>query len=540
MKNVIKNQKLFFISLIGIIVVSSILIYTYAYQSLQVVYKSGSKEKLTVNAGVLDVTFAVTNRLNITSMPLLSSYKSAEYSEFTISNTKSSDDAAYKVSITDITYTSNLVSSDFNYTLVNADTNEIVSEDNFSNLTGTSIELTDFITLKKNNSVKLRLYLWLKETTSNQNSLENASFKGKIEITSMFDKEVPKKLVDTILTSAETATTNSDATRTIYQETPTTTPGQAVSTETEKTLSKTQDDYGDSYYFRGNVVDNFVNYAGMCWRIVRIEGDGSIKLILASELSCSDTNVTTTSGYATDGAVGVQGTKLTAIYGYKKVEKYYEDDYINSFANTTENVRTKLNTWLQTKITKDSDKALLKNDNWCIGDRITFYDSSYNLISSTKTIGELINTNIPFYYSTNKRFKKDNAPTLKCDGSNERDGEVDKNTIGMLTADETLFAGSSFDSKNFFNNSTYYLNKNATSNDWWVLSLSDFYLTAGGLFSYAMSSTGILNNGSIFRYDGFYSVGGSLAFRATVTLVPSTQITSGDGTVNNAYVVKTS
>ena len=215
MKNVIKNQKLFFISLIGIIVVSSILIYTYAYQSLQVVYKSGSKEKLTVNAGVLDVTFAVTNRLNITSMPLLSSYKSAEYSEFTISNTKSSDDAAYKVSITDITYTSNLVSSDFNYTLVNADTNEIVSEDNFSNLTGTSIELTDFITLKKNNSVKLRLYLWLKETTSNQNSLENASFKGKIEITSMFDKEVPKKLVDTILTSAETATTNSDATRTI-------------------------------------------------------------------------------------------------------------------------------------------------------------------------------------------------------------------------------------------------------------------------------------------------------------------------------------
>ena len=180
MKNVIKNQKLFFISLIGIIVVSSILIYTYAYQSLQVVYKSGSKEKLTVNAGVLDVTFTVTNRLNITSMPLLSSYKSAEYSEFTISNTKSSDDAAYKVSITDMTYTSNLVSSDFNYTLVNADTNEIVSEDNFSNLTGTSIELTDFITLKKNNSVKLRLYLWLKETTSNQNNLENASFKGKI------------------------------------------------------------------------------------------------------------------------------------------------------------------------------------------------------------------------------------------------------------------------------------------------------------------------------------------------------------------------
>ncbi len=386
------------------------------------------------------------------------------------------------------------------------------------------------------------LLVTYKEMNVDQSVDMNKTFSAKANIVdpNNFNPYANSPLKDVIVASANAATTNSDETRTIYQETPTTTPGQAISTETEKTLSKTQDDYGDSYYFRGNVVDNFVNYAGMCWRIVRIEGDGSIKLILASELSCSDTNVTTTSGYATDGAVGVQGTKLTAIYGYKKVEKYYEDDYINSFANTTENVRTKLNTWLQTKITKDSDKALLKNDNWCIGDRITFYDSSYNLISSTKTIGELINTNIPFYYSTNKRFKKDNAPTLKCDGSNERDGEVDKNTIGMLTADETLFAGSSFDSKNFFNNSTYYLNKNATSNDWWVLSLSDFYLTAGGLFSYAMSSTGILNNGSIFRYDGFYSVGGSLAFRATVTLVPSTQITSGDGTVNNAYVVKTS
>ena len=527
MKNVIKNQKLFFISLIGIIVVSSILIYTYAYQSLQVVYKSGSKEKLTVNAGVLDVTFAVTNRLNITSMPLLSSYKSAEYSEFTISNTKSSDDAAYKVSITDMTYTSNLVSSDFNYTLVNADTNEIVSEDNFSNLTGTSIELTDFITLKKNNSVKLRLYLWLKETTSNQNSLENASFKGKIEITSMFDKEVPKKLVDTILASAETATTNSDATRTIYQETPTTTSGQAVSTETEKTLSKTQDDYGDSYYFRGNVVDNFVNYAGMCWRIVRIEGDGSIKLILASELSCSDTNVTEDSGYATDGAVGVQGTKLSATYGYKNVvvgsKTYTIDDYINS-TGTTNNARTKLNAWLERKITKDSDKALLKNEDWCIGDRTTAYDySSYAL--KTETAEELINAGTSFRYSAGKRIYNTKTPTLKCDGKKERDGEIDTNKVGMLTPDEISFAGAYQSSTN----STYYLNKNATSNLWWALSPSYFFVDISNVGSFSVNNYGSLLNRSVTTTYG--------SLRAAVSLTSSTKIISGDGTVNNAYTV---
>ena len=527
MKNVIKNQKLFFISLIGIIVVSSILIYTYAYQSLQVVYKSGSKEKLTVNAGVLDVTFAVTNRLNITSMPLLSSYKSAEYSEFTISNTKSSDDAAYKVSITDMAYTSNLVSSDFNYTLVNADTNEIVSEDNFSNLTGTSIELTDFITLKKNNSVKLRLYLWLKETTSNQNSLENASFKGKIEITSMFDKEAPKNPIKkgtfayTIINNAKNATGD----KSIYQETPTTTPGQAISTETEKTLSKTQDDYGDSYYYRGNVVDNFVNYAGMCWRIVRIEGDGSIKLILASELSCSDTNVTTTSGYATDGAAGVLGTKLSAHYGYKIVGSYDGDDYINSAEDTNGNARTKLNAWLERKITKDSDKALLKNEDWCIGDRTTAYDfSTYAL--KTETAEELINAGTSFSYSAGKRIWNTKTPTLKCDGNKERDGEIDTNKVGMLTADEVAFAGAD---GNYNSNSTYYLNKNATTNYWWALSPINFFSK-----NYRVSSFEVENNGSL--QTSYVSITyGSL--RAAVSLTSSTKIISGDGTVNNAYTV---
>jgi hypothetical protein len=40
------------------------------------------------------------------------------------------------------------------------------------------------------------------------------------------------------------------------------------------------DDYGTSYYFRGNITNNFVSFAGMCWRIVRVTGDGSIKLAL--------------------------------------------------------------------------------------------------------------------------------------------------------------------------------------------------------------------------------------------------------------------
>ena len=40
------------------------------------------------------------------------------------------------------------------------------------------------------------------------------------------------------------------------------------------------DDYGTSYYYRGNIPNNYVIFAGKCWRIVRVDGAGNIKLFL--------------------------------------------------------------------------------------------------------------------------------------------------------------------------------------------------------------------------------------------------------------------
>ena len=651
MKNVIKNQKLFFISLIGIIVVSSILIYTYAYQSLQVVYKSGSKEKLTVNAGVLDVTFAVTNRLNITSMPLLSSYKSAEYSEFTISNTKSSDDAAYKVSITDMTYTSNLVSSDFNYTLVNADTTEIVSEDNFSNLTGTSIDLTDFITLKKNSSVKLRLYLWLKETNSNQNNLENASFKGKIEITSMFDKEAPKNpfkrgtFAYTIINNAKNATGD----KSIYQETPTTSPGNAISTfkyvtangsgieksastmsvsstyqayywiygtgytvnentgyftltgvnslstssktyanmysdlvgkylisnsassnsvsststanpkttsnissiykvtaatssqitykeilsqtvGTEKTLSKSEDDYGDSYYYRGKVIDNYVNFAGMCWRIVRIQGDGSVKLILEDQ-----NTICNSSSYTGNWNIG------TATFGHDN-STYGSSKYVINYLNPVSDASSALvnefkafqTGTLTTKIKNTYNKELsdyLKVGDWCYDD--TAYASNSSTSGTPLTEEQKINyynrpAGVYFYYDSYIRLvgQSTKTPTNKCNGTilNQYNENTDM-YVATITVDEITYAGGKYNSTNY---GYYLLNdyQRINTNYWWSLSPRDWY---GSLsVSFVVLADGHLGGVAVTSYYGS---------RPAVSLKSSTSISGGDGTKNNPYTV---
>ena len=99
-------------------------------------------------------------------------------------------------------------------------------------------------------------------------------------------------LAGTILNNAKTG---DGVTRTKYQTSSITKLGTA-SNEDERLLLTTKDNDGISYYYRGNVVDNYMNFGGMCWRIVRIQGDGNIKLVLADENNeCNSKLITNTS-----------------------------------------------------------------------------------------------------------------------------------------------------------------------------------------------------------------------------------------------------
>ena len=58
--------------------------------------------------------------------------------------------------------------------------------------------------------------------------------------------------------------------------------GTATVTDAESQygyLCSMKDAYGTSYYYRGNVTNNYVLFAGFYWRIVRINGDGTIRVI---------------------------------------------------------------------------------------------------------------------------------------------------------------------------------------------------------------------------------------------------------------------
>ncbi len=53
----------------------------------------------------------------------------------------------------------------------------------------------------------------------------------------------------------------------------------ASSLKSEQGLYKTTDDFGSTYFFRGDVTNNNVYFGGFYWKVLRINGDGSIRLI---------------------------------------------------------------------------------------------------------------------------------------------------------------------------------------------------------------------------------------------------------------------
>ena len=71
----------------------------------------------------------------------------------------------------------------------------------------------------------------------------------------------------------------------------------------EKGIYLAEDDYGTTYYFRGKQSYNYVNFADKIWRIVRINGDGSVRLVLDDVTKDASGNVTKTAfNYRNDNA----------------------------------------------------------------------------------------------------------------------------------------------------------------------------------------------------------------------------------------------
>jgi hypothetical protein len=327
-------------------------------------------------------------------------------------------------------------------------------------------------------------------------------------------------------------------------------PGQQISTMEEAVLASTEDDYGTSYYFRGAVENNYVVFASMCWRIVRITGDGSIKLTLYNynedkentENPCSvegDTlafarysGTTYTSAFNTSYS---SNTYVGFMYGMANSSSY-DVEHENLYDST---ILTNLKTWYDANF-NETQQSLLADTIWC-NDKRLYSGVGYR-------------TNQSYYAAYARLYDTSTAsPSLKC-GDSIDDNKISKFTasdtvygngklrgvngvgdkeykIGLLTIDEVAYAGGMRSTSNY----TYYLLKNAsyTNYRWWTMSPIGC-VTYAGFSSYFASmfdvslGTSTIGWGASSNYD---------SIRPAISLVSTTKITSGNGTSTKPFVI---
>ena len=254
---------------------------------------------------ILDETQVVVNdELSINYLDGQNIITNGEY-RFSVTN-NGNNDVYYRISINDITgYDENLT-----YTLTSNDTNikiekKALDVDNpviANNILIPALETKNFI------------------LTVNGNT--NTSFSLNVEKI----EDVEEYFYMTILNNNELKKT-------------TTVVGEEISS-TNEGLIEDKDDDGATYYFRGAVDNNYVSFANLIWRIVRINGDGTVRLVL-------NETIDTLSTYNTEET----SFKETALYDsletfYENNLSYYEKNIANSkFCSETSITDNKYNAY---------------------------------------------------------------------------------------------------------------------------------------------------------------------------------------------------
>ena len=250
--------------------------------------------------------------------------------------------------------------------------------------------------------------------------------------------------------------------------------------ETTVGLFKAEDDLGDSYYFRGDVENNYVYFAGFYWRIIRINGDGTVRMIYDgtsahSNGESSEDRQTGTSAFNTSD-------NRNAYVGYMYGSTSTSSTYAATHKNTNDStIKTAIDTWYTTNIKGTTNEQYVADAIYC-NDREL---SSGTGRGTTET-----------YYKAYERLYTNKTPTLKCTQENDRftisssiDGVTGNgaltNPIGLITADEVAYAGVlRFQSDGSSYNTKYYL---YTGSYFWTMSpcyggslADEFFVTSKG------------------------------------------------------------
>ena len=284
-------------------------------------------------------------------------------------------------------------------------------------------------------------------------------------------------------------------------------------------LCKAKDVYGDSYYYRGNVTNNYVKFADKYWRIVRINGDGTVRVIYdgtsahANGESSSDRQIGTSafnSSYNDNAYVGY-------MYGQTGASTYAD-----AHANTNDStIKAYIDNWYKTNIVGTANEQYLADNVFCNDRSISSNkpSSSYNNLGYGTNV-----TAYRWYYGPWSSGGYNSNMRLTCPQKNDAFTVSDTTNgngaltypVGLLSTDEIVLAGGWSAS-----NSGYYL---YSGQYWWASSPFDFNgnyarVRSIGSSGYANYSDYVNNNNGV----------------RPVLNLKAEAIKYGDGTASNPY-----
>ena len=214
-------------------------------------------------------------------------------------------------------------------------------------------------------------------------------------------------------------------------------------------LIETQNDTASTYYFRGSVTNNYVKFANVMFRIVRINEDGSVRLI-------------------TDNLLDDKAP-------YKKTVPNIED--AGNVLLSTSTIKETLNDFYNNTLS-DYQKYVV-DSSFCS-------ENTYYIEEENKKL-----------FTSYNRIINETTASLSCSGT------LEQSKVGLLSIDEAIYAGAS---KNGTNTSYYLYNPNITST-WWTLTGSQVLLNNNAVDNFAIGITGeILSETKITSNQGIRPV----------------------------------
>ena len=335
-----------------------------------------------------------------------------------------------------------------------------------------------------------------------------------------------------------------------------------------KGIYVSEDDLGKSYYFRGDVDDNYVKFGtyrqdlyygkdsngeyvtgtscanipteckklastgdSMYWRIIRINGDGSVRMIYAGTEAYANGSSEQPTSYIGYSAYNTN-TRDNAYVGYMygtAGSSTYEETHKNTNDST---IKTQIDNWYKTYLSNYTN--YLQDSIYCNDRSITPIDSFEETEMTGNGTGTL---NTAYSGFTRYLINNPKTPSLKCTNANDRFTVSTENgngaltySIGLITMDEALLSGIGLAFEEPDGTCPFIVNSNTYLSDGfncWTMTQAVFVNNIAGAI--------IIQNDLIDPTN--FAVGiDNIAVRPVISL-KSDAITGGDGTMNNPFIV---